>query len=226
MTEQSTIPFRGLRGAIARNMTLGWQAPRVAMNIEVNMEACKTLQAELQTSLGSAPRLTPTPLILKALALTLKEHPGLNALVDDKGVTLCSDINIGLAVSVEGGLTVPVIRSADEKSIVEIAEESRELALASRSGNLAAKSYQGGTFTVSNLGMTGIDWFTPIINPPQIAIIGISSVLEKVVAKAGEIVIVPIMNLTLVFDHRAIDGYPAAKFLAALRSRLEHPVDL
>lgn len=220
------VPLTGLRGAIARNMTLGWQAPRVAMAVEVDVARCERRRAALQQSLGASPKVTLTAFILRAVAMTLKEHPRMNALLKERGVELVDDVNLALAVSLDEGLLAPVIMNADRKSVVELARESRELAEAARANKLGAGAYQRGTFTVTNLGMTGIDWFTPVINPPQVGILGVSRVAQKPVVRDGTIVIAPMMGLTLVFDHRAIDGYPAAVFLDALRKRLEEPEDL
>lgn len=214
------IPLTGLRGAIARNMTQGWQAPRVSMFAEVDMAECERRRAELQASLDKGTKVTLTAYVMRALALTLREHPRVNALLKDNQVELVEDINLALAVSLPDGLLAPVIRQADTKSVVEIAKESSELAAAARSGTLAPRHLQRGTFTLTNLGMTGIDGFAPIINPPQLGILGLARSIAKPVVMDGKIVIAPMMGMTLVFDHRALDGYPAAVFLTDLKKRL------
>jgi pyruvate dehydrogenase E2 component (dihydrolipoamide acetyltransferase) len=219
-THPTTIPFTGLRGAIARNMSQGWQAPRVAMWAEVDVTACQLKRARLIAD-NPDRKLTLTAFVLRALALTLREHPALNALVRDKEVEWVEDINLALAVSVPGGLMAPVIRQAESKSLLELAAESRDLAEAARIGKLTPGQLQRGTFTVSNLGMTGIDGFSPVINPPQVAILGVSRVIDKPVARNGVLTVAPMMGLSLVFDHRAVDGYPAAVFLTCLKERLE-----
>ncbi|WP_024303006.1 dihydrolipoamide acetyltransferase family protein [Pseudogulbenkiania sp. MAI-1] len=220
-----SLPLTGLRGAIARNMSQGWQAPRVAMWAEVDVTACQLKRARL---LAEQPglKLTLTAFVLRALALTLREHPHLNALMRDKEVELVDDINLALAVSVPGGLMAPVIRQADTMSVLELAAESRRLAEGARSGSLGAGAFQRGTFTVTNLGMTAIDGFSPVINPPQVAILGVSRVIDKPVVRHGAIVPAPLMGLSLVFDHRAVDGYPAALFLGDLKRRLESAEEL
>jgi pyruvate/2-oxoglutarate dehydrogenase complex dihydrolipoamide acyltransferase (E2) component len=215
------VPLKGLRGSIARNMTAGWQAPRVAMGTEVDMTRCLSLQATLQQRVGTATRITVTPIVLRAVALALRAHPRMNALMREAGIELAANINLGLAVSLEEGLAVPVIRDADLKSIQELAQESRDSATAARAGKLTPKAYQGGTFTVTNLGGAGIDWFTPILNPPQVGILGLSRVIEKSVVRDQQIVSAPMTELSLVFDHRAVDGYPAALFLNHLKKLLE-----
>lgn len=222
--ETTRIPLTGLRGAIARNMTQGWQAPRVSMQARVDVSACERRRAELQQAGG--PKVTLTTFVLRALALTLREHPRMNALLRENEIELVADVNLALAVSVDDGLMAPVIRNADQKSLQEIATEAATLATEARTGKLAPKHLQRGTFTLSNLGMTQIDSFAPIVNPPQVGILGVSRVIPTPVVKDGEIVIAPLMGLTLVFDHRAVDGYPAALFLGDLKQRLESAGDL
>jgi len=195
-----TVALNGMRGAIARNMELGWRIPRVAQSIEVDVTAVE---------------------ILRAVALALRDYPRFNARMLEKEIELMPDINLGLAVSLDEGLMVPVLRNADRKSVAELAEESRAMAAGARAGTLGAGSYQRGTFTVTNLGTTGIDSFTPIINAPQVAILGVTRVARKPVARGDRIVIAPMLGLHLVFDHRAVDGYPAALFLTELKRRLE-----
>ena len=213
------VPLKGLRGAIARSMTAGWQAPRVALAIEVDMTRCLRLRAALRTTAGME-RLSITPIVLRAVAQSLRAFPAMNALMREGAVEQMPDIHLGLAVSLDQGLTVPVLRNADQKTIAELALESAQVAIAARDGNLPIKGYQGATFTVTNLGMTGVEWFTPIINAPQIAILGLSHVSEKAVVRGGQIEIAAMTTLTLVFDHRAVDGYPAAQFLQDLQARL------
>lgn len=222
--ETTRIPLTGLRGAIARNMAQGWQAPRVSMQAHVDVRACERRRVELQQAGG--PKLTLTTFVLRALALTLRAHPRMNALLRDNEIELVNDINLALAVSVDDGLMAPVIRNADQKSLQEIAQESAVLANDARAGKLAPKHLQRGTFTLSNLGMTQIDSFAPIVNPPQVGILGVSRVIPTAVVKDGAVTVAPLMGLTLVFDHRAVDGYPAALFLGDLKQRLESAEEL
>lgn len=212
------IPLTGMRGAIARSMSQGWQIPRVAHSVDVDVSRCEALRAS-QASAGR--KLSLTALLLRAVALTLREHPGLNALMREKAVELMPEVNLGVAVSLDEGLMVPVMRNADALSLDALAAELRRLAEGARAGTLSAGNYQRGTFTVSNLGMTAIDRFSPIINPPQVAILGVTRVVERAVVRDGEIVSAPIMGLHLMFDHRAVDGYPAALFLGDLARRIE-----
>jgi pyruvate dehydrogenase E2 component (dihydrolipoamide acetyltransferase) len=219
--ERRVVPLAGMRGAIARTMAAAWLVPRVAQSIEVDATRLELAVQALQQRLGPQRKVTLTAFVLHAVALTLREHPRLNARALEKEVEVMPNINIGLAVSLDEGLMVPVLRDVDTKSVADIAAESRRLAEGARAGTLSAGSYQHGTFTVTNLGMTGIDSFTPIINVPQVAILGVTRVAKRVVVKDDSIMVAPMMGLHLVFDHRAVDGYPAARFLTDLKTRLE-----
>ena len=219
--ERRVVPLAGMRGAIARTMSAAWQVPRVAQSIEVDATRLEAAVQALQQQLGPQCKVTLTAFVLRAVALTLREHPRLNARVLEKEIELMPEVNIGLAVSLDEGLMVPVLRNVDTRSVADIAAESRRLAAGARAGTLSAGSYQHGTFTVTNLGMTGIDSFTPIINVPQVAILGVTRVAKRVVVKGDCIVIAPMVGLHLIFDHRAVDGYPAARFLTDLKTRLE-----
>jgi pyruvate dehydrogenase E2 component (dihydrolipoamide acetyltransferase) len=220
------VPLTGLRGAVARAMEAAWQAPRVAVGFEVDMTACLARQRVLQLELGPQPRLSPTHFVIRAAALAMRDHPGLNAHIGASSITLSSAINVGLAVNVEGGVMVPVIRHADLKPIEIVAAEAADAAHKARTGALTASASRGGTFTVSTLGSTGAAWFTPILNGPQVAILGVGALGQRAVVRDGAVVAAPMMTLTLVFDHRALDGYPAAQGLAAIRGRLEEPSEL
>ncbi|HZV74464.1 MAG TPA: 2-oxo acid dehydrogenase subunit E2 [Conexibacter sp.] len=214
------VPFTGMRGAVARGMSAAWQTPRVAAGVEVDMRACLALQRTLQERIGTEPRLTPTHFVLRAVALTLLEHPRLNARVDAEGVELGDEVALGLAVNLDEGILVPVIRDAAAMSVEQLARASRELAAAARAGRLGPGAIKHGTFTVSTLGATGIDWFTPILNAPQVAILGVGRIAERPLVEDGALIVAPTMQLTLVYDHRAVDGHPASLMLAALRDRL------
>lgn len=214
------IPLKGLRGAVARSMAQGWAVPRVAMSADVDVTRVEAHRSVLQDELGGEVKLTLNAYVMRAVALTLAEFPRLNSYLKDD-IELQREINLGFAVAVAEGLVVPVIRGADGKSITDIAREARDLAAGARAGSLSPGVYQRGTFTVTNLGMTGIDVFTPIISAPQVAILGITRVIPKAVVRDGMVACAPMMGLHLVFDHRAVDGYPAALFLTALKQRLE-----
>ncbi len=215
-------PLSGLRAAVAQNMTEAWANPQVAIGVEVDMTAC----AQHREAASISIRISTTHLVVRAVALTLREHPALNARLIDGAIETCEDVNVGVAVAVEGGILVPSIDGADTKSLEEIAIESGSLAKAARAMRLSPAALRTATFTVSNLSGTGIDWFTPILNAPQVAILGVGAVRDRPIARDGEAVVAPTCDLTLVFDHRAVDGYPASLFLEALRARLTHARDL
>jgi pyruvate dehydrogenase E2 component (dihydrolipoamide acetyltransferase) len=140
----------------------------------------------------------------------------MNALMTDKGIEEVHAVNLALAVNTAMGLVTPVIRDAEQKSVAELAAEMGDLAERARNGKLPPAAYQKGTFTLSNLGAAGIDWVTPILNPPQVGILGVGRTRDAVIARDGVPVVAPMATLTLVFDHRAIDGFPAGLFLKDL----------
>jgi pyruvate dehydrogenase E2 component (dihydrolipoamide acetyltransferase) len=213
-----TIPLTGMRGAISRNMGLGWQVPRVSQSVEVDMSRVEALRGE-RLAAGERPGVTAC--VLRAVALALCSHPRLNALMREKEVELVPEINLGVAVALEEGLMVPVVRNADTLPLAELGREVTRLADGARQGKLSPGTYQRGTFTVTSLGATAVDRFSPIINPPQIAILGVGRTALRPAVKEGVIAAVPMLTLTLVFDHRAVDGYPAALFLGEVVRRLE-----
>lgn len=218
MSDATVVPLKGIRGVIARSLTQAWQAPRVAQGLDVDMSAALARVAAEREATGS--RISVTHVVLRAAALTLAEHPSVNGIVSDQGIERRPSVNLGVAVATDDGVVVPVVDEAVSHSLEALEAEVRRLAEAARTGRLPASAYQGGTFTVSSLGMTGIDWFTPVLNPPQIAILGVGRVADRAVAVDGAVAVRPVMTLTLVFDHRALDGYPAGQFLAALGKRI------
>jgi len=159
--------------------------------------------------------------ILSASARALRDFPSLNSAYTDKGIQIFSDINIGMAVALEEGLVVPVIRNADRLSLEEMAKQSKELAEKAQKKKLFPLDYEGGTFTVSNLGMLGVDSFVAIINPPQCAILAVGRVAPRAVPQGEEIAIRQMMTMTLSADHRIVDGAIAARFLAEMKKLLE-----
>ena len=161
--------------------------------------------------------------ILHACARALKNFPSLNSSFTEQGIRQHSEINLGVAVALEEGLVVPVIRNADRLNLNELAQQSRQLADKAQNKKLFPLDYEGGTFTVSNLGMLGVDSFIAIINPPQCAILAVGRVAPRVVADDGMFAIKPMMTATLSADHRVVDGAMAARFLQAIKQSLESP---
>ena len=156
----------------------------------------------------------------------LRKHPNLNASVAGEEIVYHSEAHVGLAVALEDGLIVPVIRNADRKSLADLTAECKTLAKLAKEGKLSPDQLAGGTFTISNLGMYAVDAFTPIINLPEAAILGVGRIQEKPVVKDGKIEIRAMMHVSLSFDHRIIDGAPAASFLTDLKHVLEHPYEM
>lgn len=221
------VVLTGLRKRVADNLSKSVrEKPHVTLNTAVDMTEATRLRSLLLPELekSQSVRISPTDLILKACAKALQEHPRVNAHLDGDTMTLFEAVNIGLAVSLgDEGLIVPVIQNAHAKGLAQLAKDRVDLAARARSGKLASTEVTGGTFTITNLGNYGITSFDPIIPPPQVAILGVCSITDTVVAVGGQPAVRPIMGLSLSFDHRAIDGAPAAAFLARVRALLEQP---
>lgn len=227
--EVQRIPLSGLRKMVADNVAKSFRtAPHVNLTMEVEMAEAVKLREQILEDLERRynVRLSYTDMIVKAAALALRDHPNLNCSVENDALILHPEINVGVAVAVPDGLVVPVLRNADRKPLHEISLELKQLASKAREGRLSPQDLSGGTFTVTNLGPYGVDSFTPIINPPQCAILGVGRIAEKVVLREGKPETVPVMNLCLSFDHRAVDGAPAAEFLRDVKSYLERPYRL
>ena len=225
------VPLTGIRGAVAARML---QSIQTTAQVTLTTEVIVTEAMQLRRGLSrhhaeeAGGGIGPLPLVVKATAEALKRHPRMNAIetaTADGGtqVQMLSEINIGLAVALDEGLVTPVIRSADGKSLAQLAAENRDLAARTREGRTRPEEITGGTFTITNLGANEIDGFTPIINPPQVGILGVGRVVEKPVIANGEIAKGETMYLSLTFDHRVIDGAPAAAFLQTVKSLLEDP---
>lgn len=198
--------------------------PEFELHVAVDMEAAVALRAALK---GAAPEGEPVPsfndMCVRASALALRRHPRANASFRDDGFLLHDRVNVGVAVASRDGLVVPVVPDADEKALGTIAREIRELARRGRDGRLTPADLDGGTFTVSNLGMYGVRSFTAVINVPQAAILAVGALERRPVVEGDAVVPRHVMDVTLCCDHRVLYGAPAAAFLAELRSNLEVP---
>ena len=223
--ETEVIPMDGIREIIAERMTMSLQTnASVTLHTEVDATAFVELRGMLNDKLQAREvSLTYTDLLVKVVANALREHPRLNATLTDEGIHLLPEINIGVAVALDDGLVVPVIRDADKERLSEISEQVRGFAERARSNQLTPGELQGGTFTITNLGNFGIDAFTPIINPPESAILGVGRILKKPVVHDDEIVARSMLTLSLTFDHRVVDGAPAAQFLQTVSSYIQDP---
>ena len=218
---EETKPMSGMRKAIARNMLASVQtSPTVTFNLSVDMSEMKRYREQLK---AKEIKVSYTDLLVKFVAKALTEFPLLNCSIEDNKIIYKHYVNMGVAVALDNGLVVPNIPDADKKSLTEISAEVKELAKLAREGKLPPEKLRGGTFTITNLGMYGIESFTPIINQPEVAILGVNTMEDKVVVRNGEMVIRPMMNLSLTADHRVVDGSVAAQFLQRVKSLLENP---
>jgi len=222
------IPLAGMRRTIAERMTASYQtAPHITFTVRVDMGSLESARARLneEAEATGGPRVSVTALLVKAVAWALRRHPWLNSTLQGEEIHLLPEINVGVAVALDEGLIVPVVRQADRKGIAEIAAEVNDLVARAREGRLTPADVAGGTFTVSNLGPFGVEQFTAIINPPQAAILAVGATQrEPVVNEAGEVVVRPVMRMTLSADHRIVDGAQAARFLVDLKGALEAPI--
>ncbi len=223
-----TIAVRGMRKTIAQRMFASLQSTaQLTMDMEASMDdAVRLRESLIDEWQGEKIRPTYTDLVVKAVAKALKSHPLMNSQLGDTEITLLSDIHVGIAVAVPDGLVVPVIRNADKLSVKEITVESSRLATFARNGTLGLDDYAGGTFTISALGMYGVDSFTPIINTPQAGILGVNRIFDGVAWDGDRPLKAKKMNLSLTWDHRVLDGAPAAEFLAEVCTLLANPYRL
>ena len=223
--DQQPVKVNALRRSIAANMTLSWQtSPRVTYTHPVDTTAMKEMRDKLKIACkDDNVKLTFNHIIMKMTAKVLMEFPDVNASFADNMLTRHTHANVGLAVAKGDGLIVPNVKGVDTKSLIEVAKETEALIEAARSGKISMEDMTGGTFTISNLGPYGITNFSPIINQPELAILGVCDMVETPVVRNGQIEIRPMMNLCLTADHRVVDGVMAAKFLKRLCDLLENP---
>jgi len=228
-TKSVCKPLAGMRKVIADHMADAWAAPHVTHNMEVDMSGMVELRKKLIPGIEKRIGVKPSynDLIIKVVAKALREYQQvINARLHSDGLEICDEVNVGMAVALPNGLVVPVIKNADTLSIEEITKRAKELATQAKEGKLLPDEMSGGTFTVTNLGMYGIDTFSPIVNAPEVCILGVGQLQDKVVAKDGEMIIQPRMSLSLSFDHRAVDGAQAAEFLRRIKELLEDYLQL
>jgi pyruvate/2-oxoglutarate dehydrogenase complex dihydrolipoamide acyltransferase (E2) component len=227
--ELQVIPLTGMRGVIASRMHASLQEmAQLTLGTDAAMDAAVDLRARLkeQWSAAGIPVPTITDLIVRAAAVALVDHPRLNASVHEQNIIVQPEINIGIAVALDDGLIVPVVKNADRLALSGIAAETKRLATDARSGKLALSDLESGTFTVSTLGSYGIDFFTPVITPGQVAILGVGRLRDAVRWEGATPVRTQVLTLSLTFDHRAVDGAPAADYLRAVVHRLQSPLSL
>lgn len=221
--EYEDVKFSGIRRAIAKSMLRSLsEAAQLTNHHTFDATALQSYRAALKVAGDDYAGITLGDMVLYAVSRTLTAHPDLNAnRLDDDTVRRFKHVNLGVAVDTPRGLMVPTIFHADEKSLLEISKEVKSLAEAARSGSINPDLLQGASFTVSNLGSMGVESFTPVINPPQTGILGVCAITQRVKEVNGEIKIYPAMGLSLTYDHRVVDGAPAARFMKELCANLE-----
>ncbi len=213
------IPYKGVQKAMAARMSRSKrEVPHFYLSLSADMTNARTMMN------GLGYKISLHDLLIRVLAVALAEHHAVNAHVSEDRVVRKGEINVGVAVAMPEGLVVPVVRHAAGKSLRQIAAESAALIEKGRAGRLMPDEYQGGTFTVSNLGMFGIEQFTAIVNQPEAAILAVGRTMDTPVARDGVICIRPMLALSASFDHRAVDGATGARFLSRVRELLENPV--
>jgi len=221
------VALSRVRRRTAERLSESALVPTFSLTSTVDAGRLVDLRAELNEHLApDGERVTVTDLLVKACATVLTQHPAVNASFANDRILRFRRVHIGVAVAVPDGLIVPVVHDADAKTLRQVAAEARALAERARAGTLTLDDVSGGTFTISNLGMYGIDDFTAVINPPQAAILSVGAVAPTPVVRDGALAIGTTMKVTLTVDHRALDGAGAAAFLADLRRVLEHPLGL
>ena len=223
--EYKDVKFSGIRRAISKSMHTSLSTiAQLTHTTSFDASAILAYRKILKSAEGDYAGITIGDIVLYAVSRTLLNHPDLNAnMLDDNNIRLFKHVNLGVAVDTPRGLMVPTIFRADEKSLLEISKEVKQLAAECREGNISPDKLSGATFTVSNLGSMGVESFTPVINPPQTGILGVCCTTERVKKGAdGSIQVYPAMGLSLTYDHRAVDGTPAARFQKELAKNLEN----
>jgi pyruvate dehydrogenase E2 component (dihydrolipoamide acetyltransferase) len=226
-SEDQTIPLTRLRQIIAKRMTESKQtAPQFYVTAEVDMAAAMELRQQINTLLPDERKVSVNDLVVKATALALRAFPNLNASFAGDKVIRKGHVNVGIAVTVEGGLLTVVVKDTDQKSLAQIAAEAKAMAGRAREGKVQGADIEGSTFSTSNLGMYGVDNFIAIVNPPEAGILAFGAVREVPVVKDGALVPGVRMKVTVSADHRVTDGAEAAQFLQAVKKNLEEPLRL
>jgi pyruvate dehydrogenase E2 component (dihydrolipoamide acetyltransferase) len=223
-----TIPLIGMRRTIAERLTASYQSiPHIQFTASVDMTNFNQARNDYNDLALERrdQKVSVTAMLVKMIAMTLADHRMLNSSLVEDSILVHQDINIGVAVALERGLIVPVVKNADQKGIKEIAMESSDLVYRARNEELTGADVKGGTFTITNLGPFGVEQFNAIINPPEAGILAVGATLPQVVAlEGGAIAVRPIMKFTLSADHRIVDGAVAARFITDLKATLENPI--
>jgi len=215
-------PLTSIRKTIARRLTQAWTVPAFQLTVDVDMTRADAL-VHAQRELNPGVRITVTDLLTKLCAQALMRHRDMNVQFADDELLVFPTADVGIAVAAPQGLVVPVVRSAERLSLAEIANVRGDLVTRAREAKLRTEDLDGGTFTISNLGMFGVDQFVAVLNPPQASILAVGQTREQVVPRDGELLVLPLMTMTLTCDHRAVDGATGAAFLGTIMAFLEFP---
>jgi pyruvate dehydrogenase E2 component (dihydrolipoamide acetyltransferase) len=220
--EVESVPLTSIRKTIARRLTAAWQAPVFQLTVSADMTRANELVARAR-ELSPDVRVTVTDLLVKVCAQALMRHRDVNVQYTDDALLKFPAANVGIAVAAPQGLVVPVLRSVERLSLAEISRARGEVVGRARDNKLTTQDLEGGTFTISNLGMFGIEQFVAVINPPQAAILAVGATVDTPVARDGEVVVRPMLTMTLTVDHRAVDGAVGADFLRTVKQFVEEP---
>ena len=225
--EDREIPHSTVRKVIARRLSeADRDVPQIYLSVDMEIDRLLAARKELNEALEGRARVSVNDMAIKAAALGLRQVPAVNARWTETAIVQLGAVDISVAVAYEGGLITPIIFDADSKGLAQIANEMKELAGRAREGRLKPEEYQGGSFSVSNLGMYGVSHFTSIVNPPQAAILAVGAGEQKVVVRDGEMAVATVMTCTLTCDHRVIDGALGAQWLQAFKGFVERPLSM
>lgn len=221
------VPHSGMRKVIARRLLEAKTTiPHFYLGVDCEIDALLALRAQINAGRDAESRISVNDMVVKAAAAALRKVPAANAVWTSEAILLLEQVDISVAVATDGGLITPIVRRADEKSLSAISREIRDLAARGREGRLKPEEYQGGGFSVSNLGMYGVREFSAIINPPQSCILAVGAAERRPVCRGEDIVAATVMSCTLSVDHRSVDGALGAQLLAAFKSAIEQPMSL
>ena len=225
--EDREIPHSNVRKVIARRLSeADRDIPQIYLSVDMEIDRLLAARKDINEALDGRAKVSVNDMAIKAAALALRQVPAVNAQWTETAIVQLGAIDVSVAVAYEGGLITPIVFDADSKGLAQIANEMKDLAGRAREGRLKPEEYQGGSFTVSNLGMYGIGHFTSIVNPPQAAILAVGAGAQKVVVRDGDMAVATVMTCTLTCDHRVIDGALGAQWLQAFKGFVERPLSM